>query len=56
MAFSRSEVVLSTDPRRLVRVPRPGPTPAKEVIRSSPPQRPAPRTQAEWHDVFRGDE
>lgn len=86
VSYSRSEVVLSTDPKRLARGPyycgdkfpgavmpeehtfegssciycpasRPGPTPArKEVIRDLAPHRVEPRTQREWHDVFRGDE
>lgn len=35
--------------------PRPAPVAAKEVIPPSHSLRVPPRSQREWHDVFRGD-
>lgn len=55
-AFSRSEVVLSTDPMRLARSPEaralavaPWTPPAEEVIPISLAMRVPPRTPREWH-------
>lgn len=51
-AFTKSEVTLKTP---TIRVPRPASVAAKEVIRDLAPPRVPPRSQREWHDVFRGD-
>ena len=62
MAYTRSEVVLSTDPLRLARSPEaralavaPWTPPTEEVVRISPAHRVPPRTQREWHRVFGAD-
>lgn len=52
MAHTQSEVTLRTP---TIRVPRPAPVAAKEVIPVLAPPRTSPRSQREWHDVFRGD-
>lgn len=64
VAYSRSEVVLSTDPAKLFRSP---PMPEsvvtsclsvlaeKEVIPVSLSRRVPPRSQREWHRVFGAD-
>lgn len=52
VAYPRSEVVLSTDPERLVRRPKP---PAEEVIRVSRLREVEPRTPREWHRIFGAD-
>ena len=62
VAYSRSEVVLSTDPMRLARSPEdkilggaPWTPPTEEVVRISPAPRVPPRAAREWHRVFGAD-
>lgn len=58
VSFARSEVVLSTDPARLTRIPitrmqiRPS---AEEVIHTISRTREDVRPQSEWHRIFRED-
>lgn len=57
MAYTRSEADLTSGPNPAVK-PRDPAQPVKEVVRDLAPRRVPPRSQREWHDIFRrgGDE